>query len=1067
MIESETAPKPRFSAEPPLDPQLPPTSLRARDADGREVVLTRLVVPPDPHSAHEIVQLRARLSRQCGEAHTAIELVRRGYGYLVVADCYGDSTLAELLALSGTGAAALPLAEALDLAHELVAALATIHARNGYHGNLTPGNLLLRSDEQAVGRYAVKLTNLALLPFDQDLPLDPDSLAYSWTPERVRGDAGSGLDADVRGRAEDSYSLGGLLFHLFAGRPPRRAATRRQLSTAHLYDTPPVLHSLRPELSPAFAELVDRCFSQEPFARSDNGELRAVRPSAAELLVAIKAEQRAYELRIGRHVFGPQPVPAEGFPQLECRNNLATDAAPVRASLTGAGRVLGCGVEWEQQFGAVAVADSEVVVDWDGAYVSFSVRQSTGAIVYEGQPVADGETRLWDWGERLTIGPYEVALLAPTGWLPPSVPREAATIAAPAPVLSAQTDELQMSLALSQRVVRPGESVAALLSIANRRSVIENLTLSVERAELEADRTPNGAAPLTQAAWVRGLPGSVNLFAGQQETWELQIEVPAVSKSAAGPYRLAIRGESQARPGEYVRDEQTLEVLPFYGCAVEIKPRRRSGRWRGNYTLTVQNTGNTNASYHLAGEDDAYALRFELGRATLDLPPGHREARPLVVRPTGWHLLGAAEQHLFQIQATGTKSGSGLAGARFDRRALVPSWLIALALLLLLCCTALAYLARLVPQLDKPLGAQPLYGVLRPTEIPSATPSATTTPTATPLLVIPDIVPPTDIATSTTTATLAPSATITPTVIITPTATVTPTMTPSLTPTQAPMPEGALAFCPRGTPIMVEVVGRAGEAFVLRFHDYQQPVSLGQLDAPLINLRLGPDGRFVVPLIIGTVEEPGVYRVRAELLDGTPLRTFYCRVLAPGAGPSPTPTSTATETPTPTPTVNPSITVVPPTLTPEPSTPTPTATPTSFPIADGDYVLSCPRGSSREIAGIASPNANFQLFFNGDPIGDLLAAGPDGRFLVELRVPPGTPLGVFPVQIFAVDGQLLRSFYCDTFGSAAPASVPQDAPETTTAPNPNATPATLSPTLPNPDATPVSPTPDPTDVLAG
>ena len=1031
----------RYTDQEPIGPERPARVFSARSAtDGRPVILKSLLVPPEDRGAHAIVGIRAdNIVRHCAPPATGLRLTPEEYGYLVATDQFGELSLAELFAGLGLGEAGLPMSQALALAAALAAALQAVHAHT-YHGNLKPSNVRLATAATPAG-YQLRLTDFALLPVEHDPPLDRASLTYTWTPERVRGELTpdghmGATEAVERGRMGDLYALGKLLHQLFAGAPPMLIESRAQLTSRLLYDVPPPLLELRPDLDTALAAAVDACLRGDP----------ARRPAVGELVAALGAACAAYELRVGRRVFAAPAAPAAAgkrVPAIVCSDQRRPDEPEVIVPLTGAGLTLGSGHEWEQTFEARSIADSEVIADWDGIAVTFTVARSTGAIVFRGQPVPGHAPVVWPWNEALVIGPYELKVLPPDGGLTPApapdLPPPPPPPVAPAPAPSVG---LLMALTLTQTFVRPGEPLSAALTITNGGPSVEHVTLAVETRDA-SPTTGAGALPAVEPGWVHGLDGLVELYTDQQIVRPLLIEVPALPTSAAGRYSLAIRGTSRARRGEFARAEAELEVRPFYGAALEIKPKRRRGVRQGRYTLTVRNLGNTPATFRVSGEDDAYALKFDLGEPSLELPPGHRESRPLVVKPTGWHLIGPSEQHLFQVQAVAAKGAVAQGGARFDRLPLVPAWLAGLLPLLLIAVCALIYLTRPLAPLDGPLLGQPLYGVLRPP--PTATPTPTVT--ATPPLLEVALPPPTATATPPPTAwpTLAPTATLTPTETPTLTPSLTPTDTPVPTATPAPMPDGALAYCPRGVPIMIEAATERNGAFLLRFHDYI--ASMGQLGAPNRPMLADGAGRILVPLIIGDGESPGVYRVQVETQRGSPLRTFYCRVLPPGVAPTPTPqpsptaTPTPSLTPTPTPTPDPSATgpTVTPSLTPPPTAtpppPPPTATPR--PVPDGDYVARCAPGTSVLVEGQAEPGVNYQLYWNGSPLypDQVQVAGADGLISVALPIDGSVRGGIYPVALVALDGRVLRSFYCDTFGQAPPGEQGEgQAPDSTAAP---------------------------------
>ncbi len=101
---------------------------------------------------------------------------------------------------------------------------------------------------------------------------------------------------------------------------------------------------------------------------------------------------------------------------------------------------------------------------------------------------------------------------------------------------------------------------------------------------------------------------------------------PAQSRHAEDPCaereRRAHRDQSRAglsrdHPGTLAGEAKRIQyvhgswrVLPFKEDALELQPRRASGRGSAAYTVTLHNGGNARAQYALSGEDDEQKLTY-------------------------------------------------------------------------------------------------------------------------------------------------------------------------------------------------------------------------------------------------------------------------------------------------------------------------------------------------------------------------------------------------------------------------------------------------------------------------
>lgn len=191
-----------------------------------------------------------------------------GLPYFVMQYVEGP-TLAEKLRLEGP----LTNEQARQLLSQIASALAAAHRRGIVHRDVQPANVLC--DEEAGRCLLTDFGVAAILSRAQirslkitesgELVGDP-----AWmSPEQLQ-------ERRVSERS-DIYSLGLLAYQLLTEQSPYEARTRQELYAAHVRQEPRELRSLRPDVDPDLADIVQRCLAKDPQQRpSANSVARAL-----------------------------------------------------------------------------------------------------------------------------------------------------------------------------------------------------------------------------------------------------------------------------------------------------------------------------------------------------------------------------------------------------------------------------------------------------------------------------------------------------------------------------------------------------------------------------------------------------------------------------------------------------------------------------------------------------------------------------------------------------------------------------------------------------------------------
>jgi serine/threonine protein kinase len=156
----------------------------------------------------------------------------------------------------------LPLEQIIELAFKCAMALSYVYRQGLIHRDVKPANLLTVLNNGVI-------TDIKISDFGSVLNLASDvtqvyrvgSLAYM-SPEQL-----DGTTLDCRA---DMYSLGAVMYHLIAGRPPFDAQVQSAMMHQIFNVQPTPLTALRSNLAPAVDEFVQRALSKQPDDRHGN-----------------------------------------------------------------------------------------------------------------------------------------------------------------------------------------------------------------------------------------------------------------------------------------------------------------------------------------------------------------------------------------------------------------------------------------------------------------------------------------------------------------------------------------------------------------------------------------------------------------------------------------------------------------------------------------------------------------------------------------------------------------------------------------------------------------------------
>ncbi len=147
---------------------------------------------------------------------------------------------------------------ALSIARQIGDALRVAHAANIIHRDLKPANILLRTDGTPV------LSDLGIAAVQQATTRLTQTGSIIGTPTYMSPEQATGKPIDGR---SDIYSLGVILYELLSGQLPFDADSPWAIIHQHIYEPPPPLEQVRPDLTPQTHRIVAQCLQKEPDSR--------------------------------------------------------------------------------------------------------------------------------------------------------------------------------------------------------------------------------------------------------------------------------------------------------------------------------------------------------------------------------------------------------------------------------------------------------------------------------------------------------------------------------------------------------------------------------------------------------------------------------------------------------------------------------------------------------------------------------------------------------------------------------------------------------------------------------
>jgi serine/threonine-protein kinase len=232
-------------------------------------------------------------------AYDANELGDRSYLVLEYAD---GPTLEALVGEAGP----VPVAAACEFVRQAARGLAHAHQMGMVHRDIKPSNILVARASRTGSAWVAKIADFGIArlapPADNPGPRPARSArGVIGTPDYVAPE--QALYPQHADHRADLYSLGGVFYFLLTGRPPFPGGGVREKVHRHVWDEPVRVERLRPEVSPAAAEVVHRLLAKDPDARFQSAAELADRLAA---IVGVDRADGAFDVPDGPvHLYAP------------------------------------------------------------------------------------------------------------------------------------------------------------------------------------------------------------------------------------------------------------------------------------------------------------------------------------------------------------------------------------------------------------------------------------------------------------------------------------------------------------------------------------------------------------------------------------------------------------------------------------------------------------------------------------------------------------------------------------------------------------------------------------------
>jgi serine/threonine-protein kinase len=730
------------------------TVYRANDLNLERQVALKLLKPSltkHPARQQQILKAAQAASRLTHPAIVPFYNFGQQNGHIFLVTAYVDGiSLERVLGLLAQDKRMLRLDETLHIIAQIADGLGYAHQSGVLHGDLKPGNILIKSLERPLraGDPALKamLADFGLSPIpDSGIPagLTPEMarplrrFVPYLSPERQTGQL-------VDGRA-DIYSLGVILYQLIAGAqaaPSQRQTLREQhpslpadiadiVAKATAYsvaDRYQMAEQMGDELRQSASRLTAAdtvLFAPQAtvvdlrtLIEEDKHAAPVRPPLAAMEETAVRPKPQAQPQNDGENT--PSMLSPDGYMmppqngQAAANGLLQTSPPPAigdQIVITGQGRPPRHFGMNKPQITIGRAPDNDIVLSSldvsrrharlekvAGSWRIVDV-ESRGGTFYDGRKLPAQSPTLWQPDQKLQIGPYflqwqlaNAVAVNPAKQTPAEPITELFQVSAEGSQVEASHSNFSVALNPTQATLAPGEQTHLQIDLFNQSSQV--LVIKISLTGL-----PN-VATLAQ--------DTVSMTPGARATVPLTLQLPLGEQpllAGQHPFQLLLRVDGP--PVETAVLQGQLTVLSEELFELSIWPAQVEDG--GTCRVMVRNDGNVNSTVQLNAQDPAGKLQFFGDEQPLHLEPGstgttayritHRKKRPF---------FGRVRQIPFEVEI---RTANGLRQNKLghlELRPRFPAWVLPLIQLLLVLVLIAVVLNSVLGNRENPVENLPI-----------------------------------------------------------------------------------------------------------------------------------------------------------------------------------------------------------------------------------------------------------------------------------------------------------------------------------------------------------------------